>query len=428
MAELRPFRGLRYNTAAVDPALAIAPPYDVIAPEQQAALYARSPYNVVRVEYGEERGADDKYHNRYTRAARTLAGWRDERILVRDDAPALYPSALEFEWEGRRYRRQALLGLVRLEPWERGIIKPHERTFSKPKEDRLKLLRETRTQISPVYCIFRPRDGRSGECDTAHGALAEFVADGQRHALAAVRSETSIERLANIVAASDVYVADGHHRYETALAYRDEARARAARWTGDEPENFVLMALTNYRDPGLLVLPTHRIVSTQAPASDVIAAISRQFDVEDVTAGGFDRLMHRIETVAPDSVSVGAVLGGQLYLLVLRDRAAVERLMPPGEAGAWKHLDVNVLHYGILAPAVGIDDRALAAGAVTYAQDAREACGAARADSSRATFLLRATPIEQMLAVADAGARMPPKSTYFYPKLPTGLVMYSLEA
>jgi uncharacterized protein (DUF1015 family) len=423
MADARPFRGLRFDPARVDAALTIAPPYDVISPDEQRALYERSPHNIVRIEYGMERPGDDASENRYARAARDLRAWLDEGVLVRDARPALYAYVQEFTWDGRPYSREAWFCAMRLEPWERGVVKPHEHTLAKPKEDRLRLLRATRTQVSPVYSLFRP-----GASFPYGEPLLDVTADGQRHVLGAVTDAAAIEEFAGIIAEAEVYIADGHHRYETALAYRDEVRAAATSWSGDEPENFVLMALTAVDDPGLLVLPTHRVVLRPSPA-DAVARVARSFDAVDVTDRGVGAALEEAGRARDATAFVALGLEpGRAHLLRLRDRVAVEALMPAEQPASWKRLDVNVLQYGVLQPAFGIDDAALTeGGAVTYTQDAAEAERTVASGAAQAAFLLNATPVEQVLAVADAGGRMPQKSTFFHPKLPTGLVMNLLD-
>jgi uncharacterized protein (DUF1015 family) len=424
MAEVRPFRALRY-TSRTDPALAIAPPYDVISPAEQAALYERSPYNVVRIEYGVQRESDTPSENRYTRAGADLTRWREEGLLALDASSAVYIYTQEFGWEDVRYRREAYFCALRLESWDKGIVKPHEHTLAKPKADRLDLIRATRTQVSPVYSLFRPRGPRV--VDFTGETLMDFEADGQRHTLAAMTDAGRLSAFEQLMSESDVYIADGHHRYETALAYRDEVRARAASWTGDEPENFVLMALTAHDDPGLLVLPTHRLVHRDPPG-EAIERISRAFEIEeapDLTAA-LRRLADRRSAGESAFVVLGMVDGASL--ITLKNRDAVESLMPAGESDAWKRLDVNVLQYGVLQDIFGIDDSALTAGgAVTYTQDAAAAQQAVARGEAKCAFLINATPVDQVLAVSDANGRMPQKSTYFYPKLPTGLVLRVLE-
>jgi uncharacterized protein (DUF1015 family) len=429
MAHAVPFRALRFDPRRADLAHTIAPPYDVISAAEQHALYERSPYNIVRVEYGEERDGDSERENRYTRAASDIAAWREAGVLLREADPAIYRYRQEFEWAGARHTREALFAAVRLEEWERSIIKPHEHTLANPKADRMNLLRATRTQVSPVYSLYRSKDTPHErlEWDYEGTVLADVEAGDQRHVLSAVTDPAGCAALTQWIERCDVYIADGHHRYETALAYRDELRARAPRWDASAPENFVLMALTYAYDAGLLVLPTHRLVHLDVDLRRALDAVTRWFDVETLPATGGAAEAPLQDAREPAFVAVGLEPGAR-QLLRLRDREAVEALMPEHQPEAWKRLDVNVLQYGVLQAAFGIDDAALTAGgAVTYTQDAAEAIAAVEAGRARAAFLLNATPVDQVLAVADAGGRMPQKSTYFYPKLPTGLVMNALD-
>lgn len=431
MADVRPFRGLRFDPAVGDPALAIAPPYDVISPAEQRALYERSTHNVVRVEYGEQSAGDTTSDNRYTRAARDLDAWRRTGVLIRDEMPAVYAYRQEFAWNGRRQTRAHYFATVRLEEWDKGIIKPHEHTLSGPKADRLDLLRATRMQISPVYCLYRPKSARTAMPEIDGVPLYDFDADSQRHRLSAISAAPDIAAIAAHLADCDVYIADGHHRYETALKYRDECRAAAASWAGDEPENFVLMALTEAADPGLLVLPTHRLLTVPTLPVDAVARIAVHFRVEAMASSGplAEQALAHAGAEGPTAFLAVGIKPGTTHLLTLEDRASIEKLMPADQSDAWKRLDVSVLQYGILNHVFGIDDATLAVGtAVSYTQDPHVAEDAVATGRAKVAFLLNATPVEQVLAVADARGRMPQKSTYFYPKLPTGLVMNPLQS
>ncbi len=426
MADFRPFRALRYRTPVADDiASLVAPPYDVIDAAEQSALHERSPYNVVRLELGESRTDDGERANKYTRAAAALSAWRSAGVLAQDEAPAFYEYVLEFEHEGTYCRRRHIFGLLRLEPWEAGEIRPHEETMAKPKEDRLQLLRHLRANVSPVFVVAR-RTIVSGS--TSSELLIDMMTpDSQRHALSAIHQTEAIIKALREQA---LYILDGHHRYETALAYRDECRAHAANWTGEEPENFVLAAVTAVDDPGLLCLPTHRLVQPPVPAPDAIERLARYFDVTDTTPKSYNgtallRLLARVSAAGVTGTAFGA-LGleeGRLHLLTLRDAAAVRALMPAG-SHVWKSLEVNVLEHAVLRNTLGIT---AGKGAVEYTQDASRAMRDVEAGRWPLAFLLNATKVEQMLAVADAGEKMPAKSTYFYPKLPTGLVLHAFD-
>jgi uncharacterized protein (DUF1015 family) len=429
MAEVRPFRALRYDPAVADPSRTIAPPYDVISPELQGELYERDEHNIIRIEYGRDDAGDSEAVNKYTRAAAALQDWRARGVLRLDEQPAIYVYRQRFTWEGTDYERTAYFGAVRLEPWDKGVVKPHEHTLSNPKADRMNLLRATRTQVSPVYSLYRAKESDGLWFQLPEHAEIAIDAGGERHLIDRVTDEIAIADFARLIEESDVYIADGHHRYETALAYRDEVQARSGAWTGEEPENFVLMALTAYNDPGLLVLPTHRLVHVPSLPDGALDRISAHFDVTPLEASEAGALTAALRDAGAEQTTFVAIgFPGGPHLLTLRDREGTEANMPAGQPDAWKKLDVNVLQYGILQDVLGIDDARLAAGGtVSYTQDAREAFDAVARGNARAAFLLNATPVEQVLAVADASARMPQKSTYFQPKLPTGLVLRPLD-
>ncbi len=437
MADVRPLRGLRYQpVAAGDLGDVIAPPYDVISEEAQRGLYERSPYNIVRVEFGiDEPAGADRYHA----AAETLAAWRRSGVLVADARPAFYLYEQRFERGGRSYRRRSIISRVRLEPWERGVILPHEHTLSGPKEDRLQLLRACRTNVSPVFGLYRPDGGAAIAACEPSTTHAEPVVDaqdgtGQRHLLWLVDDPTAVAALTAQFAGRTLYIADGHHRYETALAYRDERRAAASAWTGEEPENFVLMALTAADDPGLLILPIHRLVSPESRPPSAIEDASAAFDARPIAAGA-DRLtalaelQHSMQAAAAQS-PIGCLRPDPTFLLLtLRDAAGVQARMPVGHSAAWRALGVNVLQYGILESCYGIDLETVRSGRqVGFTESAEEALSEVANGRAALAFLLNATRPEEIFAIADEGDRMPQKSTYFYPKLGTGLVFYAMDA
>ncbi len=434
MVDFRPFRALRYRPEAVgDLGAVLAPPFDIIDAEEQAALHERSPYNVIRLELGEQRQDDTPQDSRYTRAAATLRGWRDAGVLVRDEEPAFYVYIQEFDHGGRRHRRTAMFGLLGLEPWEAGSVRPHEETMSQPKEDRLQLLRHLRTNVSPVFAHLWA-DPKRADRQLPPAGLPLFQArtpDGQRHLLNVINPRDVVDAFSNGRRSEPVYILDGHHRYETALAYRDEMRVQAASWTGEEPENFVLAALTTADDPGLLCLPIHRLVRPPSVLADAVARLERFFDVEDVTPKSYDgtallRLLARLTAAGASRTAFGA-LGleeGRLHLLTLRDAAAVRTLMPE-RSPVWQALDVSVLEYAVLREALGVPPDA--PGVLDYTDDAARALREVESGRWPLAFLLNPTRIEQIMAVADAGERMPAKSTYFYPKLATGLVLNAFD-
>ncbi len=268
MADVQPLHGIRYAQKAIgDLAQVVTPPFDVITEQAQKRYYARNPYNVIRLELGEEYPGDTTLNNRYTRAAATLAEWRLQGILQQEDIPCYYMYQQLFTHDGKAYTRTSLLARVRLEPWDARVVLPHELTHRKAKDDRLKLLRACVTNFSPLMCMYDDPQGRMRALLAPYAARAEVqITDEvkEKHLLSPITHSGQIELIQDFFAERQLYVADGHHRYETALNYRNEVLEQRNNLQRDDAINFVLMALIDLDDPGLLVLPTHRLISRYA--------------------------------------------------------------------------------------------------------------------------------------------------------------------
>lgn len=436
MADVRPLPGIRYADMAHLAAL-VTPPYDVISPEAQTRYYERDPHNIIRLELGRDEPGDDDLDNRYTRAAATFAEWRRTGILQQDD-PSLYLYEQRFASGGQRYTRTSLLARVRLEPWDAGVILPHERTLSKPKDDRLKLMRACAATLSPIMSLY---DDPAGELASlletlrTEPPLASFSDDAdEEHRLWVVRDDTLAARIAAFIAERQLYIADGHHRYETALSYRDEIRALRHELDADDAVNFTLMGLSPLEDPGLAVLPTHRVLrdldaTRLAVLDETLAAM---FTSEPLDGDSADWMRILAEAGKSDTAFVLARPdGARLIRLTDAGRAAMRNVHGDdvGASDAWRALDVAVLHALVLDGALGVTPGAVRAGEhVTYTRDAEAAAVAVRtgANGAQLAALLNATPPAAIRDVARAGDRMPQKSTYFYPKLITGLIMNPL--
>lgn len=442
MAEFLPFRGLRYNSDKVSLAAVLAPPYDVIKGEMRAQLEARNGYNVVGIELPSGEG-DAKYKN----AAHLLQEWRAQGIFVRDDA-AFYIYEQEFAVPGATHeirQRRGILGALTLEEFGQGV-QPHEHTLSGPKEDRLKLLRATHTNTSPIFGLFDDSDGwvdglLTAICSIRPTAEAQD-AEGITHRLWRVTDDESVNALEAALEDESILIADGHHRYETALNYRNEQRAAKAaagqEWTGAEGANGVLMMCVSMSDSGLIVLPTHRIIKglQDSDLTSLLEKLETRFVIEPLTAEGARptqaaELVRRVGEPT-DLPRLGMYLNyadsnGASYLLTLREGRAHLADMDDKRSPAYNALDVTILHTLILDNELGIDAAALAAGGrVAYTIDAAEAIKPAPGTATVA-FILRSTPVQQVQEVAAAGDKMPQKSTYFYPKLVTGLVLRPLR-
>jgi uncharacterized protein (DUF1015 family) len=437
MADVRPLPGIRY--AATDNLAAlVTPPYDVISPEAQERYYARDPHNIIRLELGRDEPGDDNLNNKYTRAATTFAEWRLEGVM-RQDAPSLYVYEQTFSVAEAERRRMGLLARVRLEPWNARVILPHERTMSKPKDDRLKLFHACAANLSPIMSLYDDPDQELSAVlnEATTGSPTADLADdaGERHRLWRLADPALAETVAAFFAPRQLYIADGHHRYETSLTYRDEVRAQRKETFLDDAIDFVLMSLTAIEDPGLVVLPTHRILRDVA-AEDLAALpekLARYFSLaplQDDAVGESSKKLHAAGASAPSLI---LVTREHAWLATLNDagRAAMAQVTFEGEAPgeAWQALDVAVLQALIFGDALGVTPGDIRAGdRVTYTRDAEAALAAVRSgtDGAGLAALLNPTPPEAMRDVAQAGDRMPQKSTYFYPKLITGLVINPL--
>ena len=434
MPEVRPFRALRFDRSVVgDPGRVVAPPYDVIGPDLRATLEARHPANVVRLDLPVEQPGDEP-EDRYRRAARTLAAWRSDGTLRKDPHPSVYVYEQTYQVPGTDVERtqRGFFARLRLEPFgpESGVL-PHERTLAGPREDRYKLLRATGVNTSPVVALFDDHSGDTAKrLAFAAAGPADLEAtddDGVRHRLWAVPADgdgAPAEIAAALVSAASrgpVTIADGHHRYETALQYRDERRM--SRSCEEDPAfDYLLTLFLETSGETLTVLPTHRIVTGVTRGGESLVDRARAlFDVVEVDQAS--ALVEPFERAGLESGGRGRFglwtrEGGAL--LTARRDAFASLLPPAGEA--LRSLDVSLLGIA-LEQLLGVDAEAVANGAVAYTKSAREAIDEVDSVEADAAFLLEGTPVASILAVAQAGDVMPQKSTYFYPKALSGLVI-----
>jgi len=429
LAEVRPFRGLRYNREVVrDLGQVICPPYDVISREQQKILYHRSPYNIVRLEHGQELHGDDAGNNRHARAAAVLAEWLEKGVLRLDTAPSIYVHD-HFFGENGRLKRRGFVACVRLEPPEKRAVLPHENTVSGIKSDRLMLLRACRTNISPIFVLYHDQSGRiAGILERATKAkpIADFtVPEGEGHRLWAITDTVFTEGISRVLDGQTLYIADGHHRYETAMAYQQEMRSKTASYTGQEGFNFIMMTLVSFDDPGLIIYPIHRMI--QGLTSEAIGRLEKAFeDAFDVQYVTLDRAYDSARLLSETKglfVVVGLVQG-KAGICHMRADLDVDRMMPAERSSTYRRLAVSLLHHLVLDRLLEYSE---GQGSITYTHDGVEACDAVREGACQVAVLLPATSPSTIKAIADSGDRMPGKSTFFYPKLPTGLVLNYLE-
>ena len=407
MPEIQPFRGIRYPRDGAELSRVLAPPYDVISPAQRDALYERDPHNIVRAVLNRTAGDAG-----YAEAGETLKRWIDEGTLAREACPALYLLEQSFTVEGRSSRRAGLLARFRAEDPERRVILPHEQTRKAAREDRWRLLQTTRVNFSPIFMMFPDPGGRFGALMAASAGpapLVRFTDDGAvEHRLWRVDEPERIAEWQAFLAALPAYIADGHHRHATALRWRDENGPEGA-WT--------LGCLTPLEDAGLVVLPYHRILSEGPSLAEAGPRLSGHFEISRAA----DPASAARAVAASSARWAFALAEPGRGALVAQAKPEAESLLPADAPACLRALDPFLLHHGVLGPLLGIPDTA-----VSYVHSLAEAEEAVATGTCRLAALLRGTPVRQIVDVADAGESMPAKSTFFHPKLPSGLVIHPL--
>ena len=424
MVRIRPFRGWRYAAVEQIEAL-LAPPYDVIGAQEQEALAARHPHNVVHLILPRPEAGSGAYAH----AAAQLRCWQAEGVVRQDETPSLYFLRQHFRLsDGRALERRGLIAALRLAPWGEGIL-PHERTFPQAKADRLALLKAIGWQDSPIFTLTPDPDGALREslqkAMTRPPDLVYGDGEGTQHALWRESDPTLLAALCSLLADRSLYVADGHHRYETALAYRVWRQEQGPAET-DPAHNYCLAYVTALEDPGLVILPTHRlVVHAPTPAPEpLFQALAADF--ERTPLADDETLIAAIGREAPGAPVFGFVVAGhEPQLLRLRPHPAQRRVLLAAYPQPVAALPTAILQALILGPHFGVgDDPAVQKTQLQFTADARAAIAHVRQGRAAAAFLTTPTSLAQLQALADAGYVAPPKSTYFYPKLPSGLVFY----
>ncbi len=436
MAEVLPFKGLRYNVDVVgDVGRAVCPPYDIISLEEQEALYDRSLYNAIRLELPRESVEEGVSQDRHTRAKRQLGKWIEERVLVAEEEAALYLVHHSFTYEGRRFTRRELTGRVRLEDFGKGVIRPHEQTEEKPKEDRLALLAACQANLSPVMALYDDHYGtthRLQERVERQSPHLRFQApEGDEYTLWVITDEDEIDGLRSAFSPLHLYIADGHHRYEAALRYRDSRHPPSEERSPALPYDFIMMTLIDIRDAGLLALPYHRVVKGLSPSA--LATLRRRLQLFfDVRRFSLEEAQSNRFWLPSGSSEEEVIVGlwglerGTFLSMRVKSKDALERLMAGEESDALRSLSPTIFRRGILKPVLDIEEEdAKKAGYLDFVKDFNEAIGQVSEGGAQIAFILAPVPLPALTRVADGGERLPPKSTYFYPKLATGLTFYS---
>jgi uncharacterized protein (DUF1015 family) len=441
MATITPFRGVLYNQSKAGAISDLAcPPYDIISPAEQQELYRKSPHNVIRLEFGLESPGDTPDDNRYTRAAAFLDQWLKTGILHRSDVPAIYIYEMEYTAGNGVRRLRGMVCLVRIEDYESGIVKPHETTLSGPKTDRLNLLRTCKTSFSQIFSLFSdPQEKVAAVLATMKGKpeMEVTARDGVTHRVWSLTDPAEIDIIVRELRDKPLFIADGHHRYDTALNYRNERRKAVGSPVGDQPSDYVAMYLARLEDPGLTVLPAHRALFNlnNFEPKRFEGDLNRYFNIERIDFDErsqaadlltvLDTMRHR----ADRAHAFGMRVKGEhsYYLLTLRNEADMDALVPDRSA-AYRRLDVSILHHLIIDMLLGIKMETHKLGLnIEYIKDAAEADRRVREGQAEIVFFMNPTKVREVKDVASAGERMPQKATYFYPKLLTGLVIHMIE-
>jgi uncharacterized protein (DUF1015 family) len=447
MAQVYPFRSFRYNPQRAPFDRVLTQPYDKISPAMQEKYYAADPHNLITVEKGRAYPSDTPQNNVYTRAAAAIENWIHNQVVVQDPAPAFYAYTQEYTVPGTEERRtrRGFIGAGKLEEYSAGVVFRHEHTLSGPKADRLELLRHTKTHTGQLFMLYsdaeRRIDGILAETESATAPSTEMRDEyGVRHRLWVI---ADLQRLAAIQKAMEnqkLVIADGHHRYETALNYRNERRVGAGKIDPEAPYERVMMTFVNTNSEGLMILPGHRVAANvhDFSWSGVRRYLEPWFTAEEFPfSGSGERSEAKTKFLAKltsarekRAIGVYPAPGAQkraFYVLTLREGVNLGQLLP-NVSPLQRELDVVLLHEGILEPALGITPQAVTAEAnLTYEREATAALDAVDSGRAQIAFLLNACDIEQVMKIATAGEVMPQKSTDFYPKLMSGITMYRAE-
>lgn len=438
MAVVAPFRALRYNLDKIaGMEQVVTPPYDVINSKQQDDYYNTEPHNIIRLELNRKRDTDNSSENRYTRATAHLENWMQSGVLARDDQPAFYISETYYtDADGNQRVRRGYFTLLRVEEFEKGVVLPHEKTFSEHKEDRLALIKQSRTNISPIFALF-PDDENAvmSALETGMGDAPNYdFSDpmGLRQKLFAVTDPDACCQVQKLMADKVIFIADGHHRYETALNYRNYMRQQYPGAGPNAAFEYVMVYLCSMSDPGLTVFACHRAVPQLGgfAARDFLHLARDHFNITELDASGrlsgkSAEFVEALERAGKSAPSIGMASGDsdKLYILSLKD-GAMDGETSPDIEGPLGDLDVVVLTRMILEKLLGMDNQARdMAHLISYNSDTNDVLNQIQAGGYRVAFLLNPTKVEQVKAVAEAGLIMPRKSTFFYPKVLTGLTM-----
>jgi uncharacterized protein (DUF1015 family) len=447
MAHVYPFRAFRYNPVRAPFDRVLTQPYDKISPAMQEKYYAVDPHNLIAVEKGRAYPSDTPQNNVYTRAAAAIEEWIRNQVVVQDAEPSFYSYTQEYTVPGteERLTRRGFIGAGKLEEYSAGVVFRHEHTLSGPKADRLELLRHTKMHTGQLFMLYSDAEKRIdtilAEAEAAAAPATETRDEyGVVHRLWVIAEPQRVAAIQKAMEEQKLVIADGHHRYETALTYRNERRTLAGKSDPEAACERVMMTFVNTRSPGLMILPGHRVAANvhDFSWSAVRRHLEPWFAAEEFPFSGSGERSEAKKkflaklTSAREKRAIGAYPGAgakkrAFYVLMLREGVNLAQLLP-NVSPLQRELDVVLLHEGILEPALGITPQAVTAEAnLTYEREAEAALEAVDSGRAQIAFLLNACDVEQVMKIATAGEVMPQKSTDFYPKMLSGITMYRVE-
>ena len=440
MATILPFKGLRYNPEKIkDISKVITPPYDVISKKERDDYYQLHPDNIIRLILSKELPGDDQSNNKYTRSAESFDTWRKEEILKEEAEPAIYIYAQEFTLSGKKYIRRGFISLVKLEDFQTGEIYPHEHTLAKPKEDRMNLMKACDANLSQVFTFFEDEDATISSFlhKVSEGDPNIDFTDiyGVKNSLWAIKDKAVIEALITQMKGRALFIADGHHRYETALFYRDlvNGTKKEQNSNGDSPADYIMMMCVSMEDPGLMILPTHRLARNvkDLDPEKIKSSLNEVFDISDMGSDCDADMLTQKLSEDSHKHKIAMYIGEgdkKFYILTLRDENLLDQILT-GEYVEWKSIDTGILHGVIFDRALGIQAKNISKSEnVKYNQGVEDSVTRVNEGEYQIAFFLNPTKIGQIKEIATKRHKMPPKATYFYPKLMTGMVVRHISS
>lgn len=420
------FQGIRYNSNKVDLVNALCPPYDTISPQQEDEYYAMSEYNAIRLVLGKQFSKDCKTDNRYTRASHSFNQWLAEGILIQETSPAMYYHEHTYTIGEKTHTRNGIIAAVRIDDGLDRHILPHEKTLKAPKLDRLRLMNEVKANLSCAFGIYSDPNKRIENQVKPNLSLPvmDIIRPGESQKLWVIQQHDLIDKISNMMIDKKILIADGHHRYETSKTYRDRMRAITGKKSGNEHFDYTLMYLTNMNE-GLTILPTHRLIID----SMGVGLVDLEYRIKEIfNMIPFDNKKTFLTALQKKGGGrIGLYVKGipRYYLLEVLENADLSKYMTHDTHPLLKRLDVTILHSCIIEPILGIG-QSHGASRIAFISNANEALQRVENDKADIVFLLNANSITEIMNIAENGLKMPQKSTYFFPKISTGLVFYPL--